>query len=191
MKFKNFFEEDNKTGRFIHLSANPIAQINQSKNTFNNQLKPKGLWAGIDKSWIDWVEKNMPEKSGETKHTYTFDAKAIENFSDVKGGSNTVLTIRVTAKDIPEFTKIFAKQMIMAQKQSASEIEAAWKRLEDKHEPIEIDWKEVAKKMAGVLFEPYNPSIGNDFRYMWYNTIDVESICIFHKDAITNWKEIT
>jgi hypothetical protein len=47
-----------------------------------------------------------------------------------------------------------------------------------------IDWEKVSEDYDGIEFSPYFKNNILDFKNIWYNTIDVESGCIWNLDII-------
>lgn len=53
-----------------------------------------------------------------------------------------------------------------------------------------INWQNVAKDYKGIDISPYNKKLTLDKKYLWYNTWDCSSQCIWDFSAIKECKEI-
>jgi hypothetical protein len=59
----------------IILGTDDTIDLNRKLPPLRIDMKPIGLWYGIGKSWIDFVQSNMPER--ETEHVFKIDIDPI------------------------------------------------------------------------------------------------------------------
>ena len=127
----------------------------------NKLWKPEGLWYGIDNSWRDWVDGNMPEWKGQYKTPISLDL-------DYGHGIDKV--IKLTRPElVQQFTNAFQKELIPGRSMMSG-----------------IDWNEVANRFGGVEISPFQPSNNMD----WYDSWDVASGAIWNKRAIKGSQKI-
>lgn len=198
MRFKHYFlTESDKTNKFIHMSDKPIEDLDF--NFDQNHNKPVGLWAGLGKNWIRWVEDNHPKRMGE--YFYTFNVKEIVDWKQntwvgIVNRKYTNSVIRLKPDKISQFNFEFSTIM---KKPRRNERDTRERRISiyeftAKHEPhkIKVDWEAVSNACGGVLFSPYEKYYfnANEPESMWYHDIDIPSLCVFKEEAIRNWKQV-
>lgn len=187
MHFKHFFLLENKIEKsFIHMSQNPIEEIRDAKE--QNHIKPRGLWAGVGKSWIKWVKSEMPEWIGD--YIYTFDIKKIEDYDpDQHYYNNSVIRLAPEMVDLFNYEFSFYNINSGRKYRNTAQGYNNYKKVKQMNnfDSIKVSWEAVSKICGGILFSPYN-KYDVDPSILWYSGIDVPSVCIFKKEAITNWK---
>jgi hypothetical protein len=137
------------------MSKDPVNELQSAQK--QTHMKPQGLWAGIGRSWINWVESEMPEWMGE--YFYTFNLTDIENwYKDKHRCGNTV--IRLTPEMIPDFNFYYSKIFTTGRGESELSLRMIYKNALEKGGRLlpytNVDWQKVSDACGGVLFSPYN-----------------------------------
>jgi len=128
------------------------------------EMKPKGLWYGINNSWIQWLEDNMPEWIPKKPIYY-----------DIKIDESKILFIE-TQKDVYNFSEEYGDP--------SEEL-----RYGTFKSTTFINWPLVAERYSGIEVTEY---YWNECRFdnIWYNYWDCESGCIWKKNGILEIKEV-
>jgi len=149
---------------WIHASAHtikmPLRDISQQHTGF----KPNGMWFGYDHDWIEWMKAEMPEWYRENKYLYKCNLKRNINVLHIK-----------TLKQLEQFIdKYGINKKFMS-----------------------INWPLVAKEYDGIMFTNYH-TIRNKInriiednstkfdRYIWYQTYDIDSMCIWKPSSVVS-----
>ena len=134
----------------IHISLEPELEI-KFKEKYDD-LKPKGLWYGIDNAWIDWC-KSEEYLDTEIYHKY-----------EVLVNENNILRIG-NQLELEEFEKKYGFYIP--------------KFLEDfPHKDIvrQINWEKVQKDYGGIEINPYRRLLVCS---VWYSAWDCSSGCVW------------
>ena len=164
----------------IFPKRNTITDIKQLKigNDKRNQrisLKPNGFWYSCGDDWYNWIKR---EKMTKYLHKYIQQININNNvMTDIRNKDKNKLLIIKNVKDFDIFNKRYGK-------------------LQDYLLPIidnfvminqYIDWIKVSKDYGGIEICPYFISRNN---YVWYNSWDVASGCIWNTKAIIKNSEL-
>jgi hypothetical protein len=83
-------------------------------------MTPRGIWYGLGRSWIDWVEKNMPEKQAEMIYEILF-------------FENKILILN-NEKDVMKFGQIYGDRF--SEDEPVHSIR--WNEVQEKYSGIQI-----------------------------------------------------
>jgi hypothetical protein len=133
-------------------------------------LKPVGLWYSYYGAWYNWALDEMP------KMLYKYNHKLIikkEYLITIREKDSNKILLLDNKKDISIFTKKYG--------------------IYKNGECFYINWCLVSEDYGGIEFNPYlldscKKSIELDF--LWYNTIDVSSGCIWNLHPIISNTEL-
>jgi hypothetical protein len=106
-------------GRLDHRCDQAYLTLEQfPKGQSHNPFKPRGLWYGIDDSWLHWVQEEMPHWLPRYKYCYEFEL----DYSDI-------LIARKISDIIPLYEDPILKKL---------DIEIPdWNRIKEKYKGIE------------------------------------------------------
>ena len=148
----------------VTISNTPIEKIEDTTNSLDKNVKPKGLWYGFGDNWINFAKREMgddyfPKK----KHGY----KVYINKSKVLSLNND--------KELQNFVETYKTKN--------------WNSTYG-YEELGIDWAKVGQKYSGIempKFEELNWRLsyeryGNYYRFL--HAWDISSGCIWKPDGI-------
>jgi len=128
-------------------------------------MKPKGIWYGLDWSWHEWCE--------------------MEGFSQGKGKNNFEIDLHlqnILVIDTEEKMKYFAHKF--------GEV-PEWRRKNNLGDVRDyIDWKKVSETYSGIEISPYQHKFRLDRNFFWYYGWDCASGCIWNLNAIKSVTQI-
>lgn len=162
-----------KKKRRIHMSKlDSLVFIQQEQYPYDEMRafrKPKGLWYGINESWVEWCSTESPGWVQDHLHELVLDESKILRVSNLK-----------------EF-ELFEKEFGM--------MDPMLKMLEERLPPGIgsfslsrecIDWHKVADKYSGLEITPYLWE--KRLSSMWYYGWDCASGCVWNADAVLEVK---
>ena len=149
-------------GPRIHMSKKEVSQLHSVTQETNgrHRFKPRGLWYGCGREWVDFVEREFESAKGE----YVYDVA-------LKPGAN-ILRIS-NEKEFEEFEEKYVADDVVGNTEM------------DMGSP---DWGRVAEDYDGIEICPYLGS--KRLASMWYYGWDVSSGCIWNPRAIKELKLI-
>lgn len=151
--------------RLVHYSGEPLESIRSIKQKPAPDMKPKGLWLSVEDGhgWRDWREaEDWGLRDGEIVTEITLNP-------DANG-----LWLKTSA-DILAFSERFvlAPDPVLG------------------GTTFFVDWASVAAEFDGIIIAPYDWHLRLDDRVTWYYGWDCSSGCIWNKDAIASFKQLT
>ena len=137
-------------------------------------IKPNGLWYSCYNSWYNWVVvEGIP-----WLHKYIHKININNNvLTDIKNKDKDKLLVISNIKDFDIFNKKYGY--------SASYNKKFWKNKGGGNDLIK--WDKVAKDYGGIEICPY---LTDKRYYLWYNTFDVASGCIWNTKSIIKNSEL-
>jgi len=135
----------------LHFTHKEFKFKNRSQET---ETKPKGLWYGINDSWMNWCKNEMPNWIPKKPIYY-----------EITLDDRYILFLK-SRSDILKFTEEFGQ--LICQK---SELRM-------------IDWTMVAKLYSGIEINPYQWECRLGLETLWYYGWDVSSGCIWDQKGI-------
>ena len=146
--------------KFIHLSDKPYTKFNTSKSSLG-LIKPEGLWLAPKGVWEEYSKVELSRQPHKYVYEFDVDIDKLLILKTYKDIKTLNDTYGIEVEDSPEYENFFIY----------------WDRIK----------KETGK--SGVYVK--NAQIKKARQeFMWYNAFDVESICIWNKDAIESFEEI-
>lgn len=177
----------------------PKRNLISDKKTINKNIsyeqnpgrfKPNGLWYSCYNAWFDKIMRNnMNNKMQKYIHKLNLKKNSLTTLDKKDKGKILVIN---KEEDIKKFTKKYRDKRIKFEKTVLKANNSPKLIIDNSY----IDWEKVAKDYGGIEFCPYIPIeyIGDpkttNYRYQWYNTIDVSSGCIWNIKDILNSSKI-
>lgn len=137
-------------------------------------FKPFGLWIGICNSWHNYwyIDEQMDTMEGK----FIYEVKLFPNVYTTqkryrKGKYPKKILIIETLDDIDYITKEYGRK--------------------DKNNSLEnflIDWFKFSERYAGIEFRNYIKDFDVRMKYVWYSTVDVNSLCIWDLSLVKEIK---
>lgn len=142
----------------IDYNNNDIDYTVKYKNSIG--FKPNGYWYSCNNSWYNWI---IEEKMLEWLHNYIYKININRNvITDIRNKDKNKLLVIKNIADLDTFNDMYGVQT------------KDYYRI--------INWSKVSKDYGGIEICPY--FISKKFDYIWYNTFDVASGCIWNTKAI-------
>lgn len=138
--------------------------------TQTTSFKPNGLWYAYYSGWYNYIMINeMPERLYKYIHKIEINKNVLTDINHTD--KNKLLLIKNT-KDFDKFHKKY--------RADGSEMLGL---TSTKFNNDLIDWQKVANDFGGIEFYPY---LKNRKNYIWYNTWDIASGCIWNVSKVIN-----
>lgn len=173
----------------IHLPKRNIITNNQiiditilKYKQYEHSLKPNGLWYSLYSSWYNHItNQNMDYKIKDYIHKIELNKNIFTNLQNPD--SNKVLLIK-NLDDVELFTKKYKIAKGNGKRMNIDPNSKIYMNY------CIIDWEKVAKDYGGIEFYPYVKYSSLFFNknpleiYIWYNSIDISSGCIWNTKSI-------
>jgi len=165
------------------ISNHEIIDItNLQYKQYEHSLKPNGLWYSLYSSWFNHITfQDMDYKIKDYIHKIDLNENIFTNLRNPD--SNKILQIK-TLDDVALFTRKYKTTKGKRKKMNMDPNSKIYFNY------TAIDWKKVAKYYGGIEFNPYIKYSSLFFNkkyleiYIWYNTIDISSGCIWNTKSI-------
>lgn len=148
-----------------HLTKHLIDISKVGERQYDNHtpdLKPEGFWYSIGSAWLDFWGLEYPDLDGYAFYSITLSDNLFININQ-QSDINKILRIN-TFEQLLHFEHLYNVRA---------------------YGMIVIDWLEVSKRYGGIEFR-YNPFNKPSPRSTWYDTVDLESGCIWRKEILEN-----
>lgn len=141
--------------------------------TQTTTFKPNGLWYAYYSGWYNYIMINeMPKRL----HKYIHKVEINKNIlTDINHKDKNKLLLIKNTKDFDKFHKKYR----VIRPEMLGWISKSSKKFNNDL----IDWQKVANDFGGIEFYPY---LENRKNYLWYNTLDIASGCIWNLTKIIN-----
>jgi len=126
----------------------------------SDQFKPKGLWYGINFSWLEWMRSEEPQWEGHLNYLLDIDFTHILQLDTVDKILQFSNEYKIEYKDCPHLSA-----------------KGSW-----------MNWDLVASHYDGIEINPYQWSLRLEL--LWYYGWDVASGCIWNIEAIKEYRLI-
>lgn len=140
----------------IHCSKEPNLKFYDTIAKQRSDMKPVGLWYGIDDSWIDWCKTENFDGIHPYRYQLTLNYSVILKITTYK----ELLTFQEQFKANDDLNKLNSGNI------------------------YSIDWVKVANLYSGIEISPY--IYRARFTSPWYYGWDVASGCIWNKSAVVD-----
>ena len=136
-------------------------------------LKPSGIWYSCGSSWYDWIKKERMEESFLHKYIHQIYIKS-NSTTDINNKHKNKLLVIKNIKDFDIFNERY--KIVYYEPDKKTKLISYY-----------IDWQKVSKHYGGIEIRPYFKSRK---LFIWYNTWDVASGCIWNINIIKKFNLI-
>lgn len=142
-----------------------------------NGIKPRGFWYSCYNDWYNWVSGEMPEWLYKYIHKININSKVL---TDIENKNKDKILVINNLKDFDIFNKRYGHLDKNENNNNIFSNNMKWKN-------YLVNWDKVSKDYGGIEICPY---LTQRKHYLWYNTFDVASGCIWNTKAIIKNSEL-